>query len=288
VTLGTVSTVLFLVQCGTGTLLALYYQPSLDGAHASVALIAKELRYGWLIRSLHVWGMTLLLVAILAHLLVTFLRGTYRSPREFVWGSGAILFLVLCAGAFTGQFLPLDQEAWQGAVIAGSSAGPLKPLVYGGEGITDSTVTRFFAAHAIALPALALLLMAAHVALVGRHRLAGAPEATASDPTFLERVTIATLAALGLLVLLAVAYPAGIGPKADPTTSVATVKPTWIFLPLYQAMHYGQEGVLLYVVLPAFVLLPFLDRGKSRALALGIGLIVIAAVAALGLLGAFA
>jgi len=287
VTLGVAAATILLVQCCTGALLALYYTPTLDGAHDSVAVITQELRFGWLARSLHVWGMHLLVGILLLHLLAEFVRGSYRAPREMIWVAGVVLFAVIAAGVFTGQVLPMDQEAYQGLKIAGATAGPLGPLVIGSRDPTDATMMRFFVAHILLIPAAFIGLLVLHALLVGRHRLHGATAETSGDPTFLARCATASLVTIAALAILAFAWPKGLEPKADFTKSIAESKPLWLFLPLYQAKKMGPvEWFVLFGVPLLLVALPFLDRGQSRRLTLIAGFIVITAVAALGVMGA--
>ena len=47
---------LFTVQVVTGILLLLYYRPSSEGAFESVQFIITEVKFGWLIRSIHKIG----------------------------------------------------------------------------------------------------------------------------------------------------------------------------------------------------------------------------------------
>ena len=56
---------LFVVQVVTGIALTFYYVPSPDEAHASVAAITREIRFGWFIRSLHKWAANLMIVAVM-------------------------------------------------------------------------------------------------------------------------------------------------------------------------------------------------------------------------------
>lgn len=282
--LGHVAGFLFLLQCATGVLLALYYRPAFDGAHASVERIVSEVRFGWLVRSIHVWGTHLLLATTLAHLAARFVTGSHRAPRELVWLSGVALLAALLGSAFTGQVLPLDQEGLQGALIAASEAGPAAEIVKGGPRLSDATVSRFFTAHVVIFPAIAALAIALHVALVAKHRLAGEEGAPPGSP---HRATLATLGAAMALAILAFALPAGIGPKGDPSLSVGGVKPLWIFLPLYQAMKGGWTGTFLLIGLPAaLVALPFVDRGRNRLPILLLGFALMAGLLVLGLLGA--
>src|ERR1019366_1166626 len=93
---------IFLLQIITGVSLALYYTPTAETAHTSVAYITKQVAGGAFLRSLHSYGSSAMIIVLALHFLQTFLYGSYKGRRELLWLSGALLsFLVLGMG-FTG------------------------------------------------------------------------------------------------------------------------------------------------------------------------------------------
>src|SRR5262252_6995698 len=64
---------IFLSQIITGVFLALYYVPSADHAHTTVAYITKAVTAGSFLRSLHAYGSSAMVVVLLMHLAQTFL-----------------------------------------------------------------------------------------------------------------------------------------------------------------------------------------------------------------------
>src|SRR5678809_318172 len=64
---------LFLSQIITGVFLALYYVPSADHAHTTIAYITKEVMAGSFLRSLHSYGSSAMVVVLILHLMQTFL-----------------------------------------------------------------------------------------------------------------------------------------------------------------------------------------------------------------------
>ena len=284
VTLGSVAIFLIAVQAATGALLAVYYVPSWSEAHASVARIAKDVEFGWLIRSVHVWSAHLLVAVVLLHLARTFFRGAYAKPREGTWIAGVVLFLLLMGAAFTGQMLPMDDEAVKGASIGAAYAGEMRvsELVKGGTRVGQPMLTRMFAMHVIWIPAGLLLVIAAHVALVARHRLQGAETLEGSSPQFPRLLGLSILAAAALVAILAFVRPAGIGPAPGDSTSA---KPFWMFLPVYQAAKFvsGPGTLLLLIGPPTFLLaIPFIPRRIAVFLFVLFG----AGALALGIFGA--
>jgi len=283
--LGSMAVFFILIQVFSGALLAIYYVPSWSEAHASVVLIAKDVTFGWLIRSVHVWSAHLLVATVLLHLVRVFARGSYGKPREVTWLTGAALLGLLMGSAFTGQMLPMDDEAVKGAEVGAAYAreAGLANLVQGGPHVGPPMLTRMFAAHVILVPIGIALLVAAHLSLVARHRLHGAENPQGSSPEFLRRLTFALLGSAALLAVLAIVRPAGLGPS--PGGSGAPVKPMWMFLPVYQAAKWvsGPATLLLLMGPPAFlVAVPFLPR----RLAVAAGTLILAAALVFGIWGA--
>lgn len=88
-------------------------------------------------------------------------------------------------------------------------------------------------------------------------------------PNYLLDEVIAWYIALGLLIVLASLFPAGLEEQADPLNTPAHAKPEWYFLFLYQSLKLVPEivGVLVPgVIVLVLLLLPFLDRSRQRSL----------------------
>ena len=57
--LGGITFSLFVIQGVTGILLSLYYKPTPEQAYDSILFIMNNVRFGWLIRSIHSWSASL-------------------------------------------------------------------------------------------------------------------------------------------------------------------------------------------------------------------------------------
>src|SRR5438067_4164199 len=55
-TLGSATLTAFLVQAGTGVILAMYYKPDPNQAYESIRHITDDVTLGWLVRGMHKWG----------------------------------------------------------------------------------------------------------------------------------------------------------------------------------------------------------------------------------------
>src|SRR5436309_902272 len=156
------SSLLFILlsQIITGVFLALYYVPSAERAHTTVAYITKEVTSGAFLRSVHAYGSSAMVIILILHVAQTFLYGSYKGRRELLWLSGCILFALVLGMAFTGYLLPWDQKAYFATAVGTNIASEipivgdwLKRLMRGGDDMGTLTVSRFFAAHVFLMPA---------------------------------------------------------------------------------------------------------------------------------------
>ncbi len=284
--MGSLLMVLFVVQAVTGMFMAFYYDPSPEGAYGSVDYIQFTLKYGWLIRGVHHWAASVMVVMVVLHLLRTYLYAAYKKPRELTWLVGVLLLLITVSFGFTGYLLPWDQKGYWatkvGTEIAGSvpvAGGTLRGLLRGGEEMGISTLTRFYAVHMLVLPGAFMTVVAAHLALMRRNKLApplirkgDGPEKTVPFyPTHLAiEATIALIVIVGLIVA-ASQFHAPLGLRADPTDSAFVPRPDWYFLFYFQLLKYfpGNLEPIATMAIPIFffgslALLPFVDRGEER------------------------
>jgi menaquinol-cytochrome c reductase cytochrome b subunit len=178
--LAAVAVLLLILQMITGILLSLYYYPEPTAAYDSVRFLMSDVSIGWLIRSIHHWAAELLVSVVMAHVLVVFLAGAYRRPREYVWMLGVLLLCTVIFSRFTGRLLPWDTiglaTTAQGLELIESVpvVGRLTATwLRGGEAVGGNTLSRFFTTHVIVLPWLAAGLLAAHAWLVRAHGLKG-------------------------------------------------------------------------------------------------------------------
>ena len=84
---------LFMILVVSGVLLTFYYRPSVEEAYPSIQFIVSEAPFGWLLRDMHVWAASLIVVALLAHMTRILFAGAYKSPRETSWFVGIALGL---------------------------------------------------------------------------------------------------------------------------------------------------------------------------------------------------
>jgi len=178
--LGGITFALFVIQGITGILLSLYYRPTPEAAYESILFIMNNVRFGWLIRSIHSWSATLMIAFCVAHMLRVFITGAYKRPRELNWVAGVVLLLLTLVFGFTGYLLPWDQKALWGSTVGSEILGvvpligdALLGLLRGGPDITGLTLTRFYGIHMLVLPALVFLFLGFHFVIIRRQGISG-------------------------------------------------------------------------------------------------------------------
>ncbi len=182
-TLGSASLFLFSVQVVTGILLSVYYVPSPDHAYDSVQYIMTGVQFGWLIRGIHHWAASLMVLVVFLHMLRVFFYGAYKYPREITWVTGVVLLLATLGMGFTGYLLPWNQKAYWATTVGTSIAGTVPGIgdfilraLRGGTDLSAVTLTRFFAAHVWMLPLVILTVIGIHLYLVIRNGISAVPK----------------------------------------------------------------------------------------------------------------
>jgi ubiquinol-cytochrome c reductase cytochrome b subunit len=167
---GSLALVVLVNQILTGIWLTMSYEPSAEGAFASVEYIMRDVEMGWLIRYMHSTGASAFFVVVYLHMLRGIMYGSYQKPRELIWIFGMSIYLLLMAEAFMGYLLPWGQMSYWGAQVIVSlfSAIPvigpdLAQWVRGDYLISGITLNRFFALHVIALPLVIAGLVVLHI-----------------------------------------------------------------------------------------------------------------------------
>lgn len=181
-TLGSASLFLFIMQGVTGIFLAVYYVPSPDSAYDSIRYIMNGVEFGWLIRGIHHWGASLMVLFVFAHMLRTFFYAAYKYPRELTWLTGVVLFLSTVGMGFTGYLLPWNQRAYWATTVGTEIAGAapligdfMMKVLRGGTDLSAVTLARFFAVHIWFLPAVIALMIGIHMYLIIRLGISNIP-----------------------------------------------------------------------------------------------------------------
>ena len=258
-TIGSATLIAFTVQVVTGVALAFTYVPTPDHAYESLDFITHGAILGSVVRGVHFWGASAMVLLVCAHAAQVFLIGAFKFPREVNWLSGTLLLVFTFGMAFTGQLLRWNQDAYW-AVVVGASQAARAPVIgdflvgvlFAGPQIGGATLTRFYATHVFMIPAIIFGLLGIHLYLVIRHGVSEPPvPGVRVDPrTYRQRyeelmhkigvpfwpdagwkdVIFALAVGSIVLILAAVLGPPDLGKIADPTLLQAYPRPDWYFL----------------------------------------------------------
>lgn len=167
---GVLSLLVLVNQLLTGIWLTMNYEPSAEGAFASVEYIMRDVPYGDILRYMHSTGASAFFVVVYLHMFRGLMYGSYKAPRELVWIFGMLIYVALMAEAFMGYVLPWGQMSYWGAQVIVNLFGAIPVVgedlvqwIRGDYLISGATLNRFFALHVVALPIVLLALVVLHL-----------------------------------------------------------------------------------------------------------------------------
>lgn len=272
----------FIVQVVTGIALSSGYIESTGDAYPSLQFITHDARFGHLLRGIHYFGASAMVLFLGVHTIRVFLTAAYKFPRELNWISGAVLFILTIAMGFTGQLLRWDQNAVWSVIVGAEQAGrvpyvggALAYFLLGGDTVGGATLSRFFAFHVFFIPAIIFLFLAFHLWLVLEHGISEPPVAGRPvDPAHYRawyqamlrregkpfwpdaawRDVVFGTAMIGGIVLLGwLVGPPELGKPPDPTIIEAYPRPDWYLLWYYAMLALIPPKIETFVI----VLAPF-------------------------------
>lgn len=260
-----------LLQILTGLFLAMFYNPNVLLAYESIMYINNEVYYGWWIRALHANGASWFFIVVYIHMCRSLYYGSFLFPRNLLWISGVLLWLLMIATAFLGYVLPWGQMSFWGAMVITNlfSAIPLVGadliyLLWGGFTIDNASLHRFYALH-FALPFVILFLSLAHVFFLhefGSNNPLGisvASDNTVFLPYYVLKDSFSLVVLLVFFFLVIFSSPDLLGhvdnySRANFLVTPAHIVPEWYFLPLYAVLR-SVTNKLLGIVLILFIFL---------------------------------
>jgi ubiquinol-cytochrome c reductase cytochrome b subunit len=299
-TLGFVALAGYFIQVVSGIFLLIYYIPHPDHAFGSVQNIMNKVPYGWLFRQIHVVGSNLMITAAFLHLITIFLMGNYKRPRELTWVGGACMLLITLTFGLSGYLLPWSQLSYWATTVVTSmpTAFPavgdfVSQVLRGGEHVTGTTLSRFFAVHIAILPPIFLFLLVIHMFLIRRTGISATPfgasdeesrplskyiRKTHSDvhpfyPYFFQKemfmVTVYFAVMFFIITFMPTLFlPHEANTPADPLSTPTNIRPEWYFLAAYQMLKIIPNkflGISIQMILVGiFLLWPFLDTAEEK------------------------
>jgi ubiquinol-cytochrome c reductase cytochrome b subunit len=307
-----------IVQIVTGIFLTFFYAPSAATAWESTRAMYLN-PYTHFLLSVHYWGASAMIALVFLHLLQVLIFGAYKSPRELQWVVGVLLLLVTLVLGLTGYLLPWDMDAYFASQVSlnitglAPIAGPLvQHIAQGGGAMGTETINRFFGLHVWLMPAALVLLVGAHLAIFRHNGAAGPvvedrrtlrPGPFWPDQFFMDGAF--SFIVFVIICFLSFAFPPYLDAKADPTKFFVPY-PAWYFLSLFGLLaivppeiHLGPLSIgtelIATIIIPTLflvvvLLLPWLDRSRTRSFAGRSGLlwstaIIVGGIIALSIFG---
>ncbi|PNK61564.1 cytochrome bc complex cytochrome b subunit [Psychrobacter sp. FDAARGOS_221] len=297
---GVLSMIVLVNQLVTGIWLTMMFNPSAEGAFASVEYIMRDVKGGWLIRYMHSTGASAFFVVVYLHMFRGMLYGSYKKPRELIWIIGMGIYLCLMAEGFFGYLLPWGNMSFWGAqvILNLPAAIPvigdgLAEWVRGDYLISGITLNRFFALHVVAIPLVLVGLVFIHlVALhhVGSNNPDGVDIKKLKDKNgvpldgvpFHPYYTVHDMVGIVVFFIIFFAvvffFPEGGGfflekPNFEVANSLKTpehIAPVWYYTPFYAILRAVPDklgGVIaMGGAIAMLFLLPWLDRSPVKSI----------------------
>ena len=297
---GSLALLVLVNQLLTGIWLTMSYEPSAEGAFASVEYIMRDVEYGWILRYLHSTGASAFFIVVYMHMFRGLLYGSYQKPRELVWVFGMLIYLALMAEAFMGYLLPWGQMSYWGAQVIISLFGAIPVIgadltewIRGDYLISGITLNRFFALHVVAVPIVLLALVVLHILAlheVGSNNPDGVDIKKHKDengipldgipfhPYYTVKDIVGVIVFLFVFCFIVFFFPEMGGyflekPNFEQANALKTpdhIAPVWYFTPFYAILRAVPDKLMGVVAMggsiAALFVLPWLDRSPVKSM----------------------
>lgn len=274
------------IQIVTGVLLAMHYTPHISLAFYSVEHIMRDVNYGWLIRYVHANGASMFFLVVYIHMFRGLYYGSYIYPRQGLWISGVIIFILMMATAFMGYVLPWGQMSfWAATVITNLfSAIPvigesIVQWIWGGFSVNNATLNRFFSLHYL-FPFVIAGAVLLHLAILheyGSNNPLGF-DSKVDTISFYPYFYVKDLFGFCIFMVIFGSFvffaPNVLGHpdnyvQANPMVTPAHIVPEWYFLPFYAILRSIPDklgGVIcMGLSLVVLIILPYLNTSRVRS-----------------------
>ena len=254
---GVLSAFFLVLQIITGVFLAMHYVPSVDQAFISIEKLVRNVEFGWLLRYLHANGASFFFIMVYLHIARGLYYGSYVYPTHRVWYIGVTIYIAMMATAFLGYVLPWGQMSlWAATVITNFFSvipfigSDVLFWVWGGFGVNNATLNRFFSLHYL-VPFVIAALSLMHLAALHQHGsknpLGVKTNADGIDkipfhPYFSLKDLLGLNIALIFFFIVVFYFPDTLGHPdnyipANPMSTPPHIVPEWYLLPFYAILR---------------------------------------------------
>ncbi len=253
---GSLAGIVLVIMIATGLVLAMQYNPSVEGAFDSVERIMRDVNSGWMLRYVHMNGASFFFIVVYIHMFRGLYYGSFKAPREILWILGVLIFVLMMATAFMGYVLPWGQMSlWGATVITGLfTAIPwigdgIQTWLLGDFTVNNAAINRFFVFHFL-LPFVIVAVVFLHLWALHRFGSNNPLGIDAKGPQdkipFHPYYTIKDAFGLGVFLIIFAAvtffapdymgHPDNYIP-ADQLVTPEHIVPEWYFLPFYAMLR---------------------------------------------------
>jgi len=258
--LGGINALLFVILALSGILLRFSYVPTPHGAYDSILALQHQSVLGSLLRNVHHWSATLMVVTAFLHMLRVFYSTSIFEERKKNWYYGLLLFVLVLAFNFTGYLLPWDQLSFWAVTIMTNILEYLPfvgeflaNLIRGGEVVDGKTLLNFYSFHTALLPLLFVLFMVLHFWLIRKAKgvtVAKRDEVKMVEvnPELISKELVVGLVLIVALLLFSMFFNAPLQEKANPMVSPNPSKAPWYFMGIQELL------INLHPVMATFII----------------------------------
>jgi ubiquinol-cytochrome c reductase cytochrome b/c1 subunit len=285
---GSLAGITLVIMILTGIVLAMQYTPNTADAFDSVERIMRDVRWGWLIRYIHMNGASFFFIVTYIHVFRGLYFGSYKYPRELLWMLGVVILLLMMATAFMGYVLPWGQMSYWGATVITNlfSAFPgvgsaIVTWLWGGFAVGNPTLNRFFSLHYL-LPFIILGVVILHLLALHQHGSnnplgidrKGPQDSIPFHPYYTIKDTFGLSVYLLIFAAIVFYWPNLLGDPqnyipANPLQTPPEIVPEWYFLPYYAILRSIPSKLIgvcaMFGSILTLFLMPWLDTSRVRS-----------------------
>jgi quinol-cytochrome oxidoreductase complex cytochrome b subunit len=287
---GILALICLLIQIISGIFISMHYYSDVNLAFISIENFVRNVKEGYLTRYIHANGASMFFIVIFLHMGRGLFFGSYKNPREALWYTGTIIYILLIITAFLGYVLPWGQMSYWAATVITNLVTTIPIIgtqivtwIWGAYAVEGPTLSRFFILHFL-LPFILLLIVVSH--LIFLHQVGSSnplgftwlADKVYFFPHYVAKDGLIAVVSLFIFTFLVSQKPDMLGHPdnyipANPEATPAHIVPEWYFLNFYAVLRsipskdYGVIALAMTII--CLLILPILDQGKKNSTIFG-------------------